>query len=122
MASAPGIISFRAFAWPPNTRYGWNSICKGRERLGEIADLVAGCCCDRRSRHARPFPQLRLPVHAVAHMQHKLRRRSSYPFAMRHAIKRPLEFRVLRDVILNLRQALARRAQALLELRLGLHL
>src|SRR5580700_2037088 len=70
------------------------------------------------ARNARALPPQPGPIHAIAHMQNELRRRSSDAFAMRHVVERPPQFRMFGNVIPDLVQTLPRRFQELLKLRL----
>ena len=55
-------------------------------------------------------------------MQDELRRGARNSFAMWHVIERPLQLRMLRNVLADLRHGLAGGLQALFEFALGFHL
>src|SRR4029077_11447103 len=69
---------------------------------------VAGSRRSRNSRHACSLPEPGVSVDSIADVQNKLRSRTRNSFAVRHVIKRPLQFGMLVDVRANFLKALSR--------------
>src|SRR5215471_1882022 len=86
----------RDFARSPRTRRG-NELVAGHRRSG--LDM-----------YSRALPEACVLIDAVADMQNELRRRSCNSFAMRNVVERPLQFRMLVDVLANLGHRLAGRS------------
>src|SRR5437588_7039761 len=83
-----------------------------RRSGGEVCEprpceSIPASSCGCRNRDPFPFPKARVPIDPITHMQDELRRRSGHSFAMRHVIERPLQLRMLVDILANLSHALA---------------